>query len=680
MEKLGAADPQRIGAYRLLARLGAGGMGHVYLARSDRGRTVAVKLVREDLAAQEEFRARFRQEVQAARRVGGHWTAPVLDADTEAQVPWVATGYVAGPSLQQVVGRDHGALPERSVRILAAGLAHALQDIHAAGIVHRDLKPSNVLVTIDGPRVIDFGIARALETQAGDGLTRTGSLVGSPGFMAPEQVRGDRITPACDVFCLGSVLAYAATGTLPFGAANSGVHALMFRIAQEEPDLSGVPEGIADLVRDCLRKDPATRPTLNRILDRTGAEDTVSGGRSRDPWLPGPLVAQLGRHAVRLLDTEDPETTELERVDVERADPEPAPERGDSGDPEAVQGAAPVPPAVPPVPASAPAPAPTPGSAPVAVEKPDLLRKTPAVSEASPEHAPASDESSPAPPAPAPDTHLPTVVADPAGATRTPPPPHPAYGYPQQHPQPSVAPDYPQPPARQLLGWGGQVPYNPYPHNAGLGATPPYGPGPAGMAPPYGEPQPPRRNGRSTALLVVVALVVALGAGGSVYALMKGGSNSGRTKAGSGGQATSAAPTTPGPSTGEPSSSQSPSPSPTASDGAVPSGYLGTWNASIDNATGHNTRQLTIRQGKVGSPVLTLVADGPGYHCEFTADLAQEPGGESPLAIGASTVTSGKPLSSCNPGSATEITLLSATTLERVSTSNGEKLTYTKAG
>ncbi|WP_033284841.1 serine/threonine-protein kinase [Streptomyces sp. NRRL F-525] len=680
MEKLGAGDPQRIGAYRLLARLGAGGMGHVYLARSDRGRTVAVKLVREDLAAQEEFRARFRQEVRAARRVGGHWTAPVLDADTEAEVPWVATGYVAGPSLQQVVGRDHGALPERSVRILAAGLAHALQDIHAAGIVHRDLKPSNVLVTIDGPRVIDFGIARALETQAGDGLTRTGSLVGSPGFMAPEQVRGDRITPACDVFCLGSVLAYAATGTLPFGAANSGVHALMFRIAQEEPDLSGVPEGIADLVRDCLRKDPATRPTLNRILDRTGAEDTVSGGRSRDPWLPGPLVAQLGRHAVQLLDTEDPETTELERVEVERADPAP-----ESGDPEAVQGAAPVSAAVPAVPTSAPAPVAVP------VEKPDLLRKTPTTSEASPEHAPASDDSSPTPPVPAPapgapqGDHSPTVVAEQAGATRTPPPPqppHPAYGYPQQHPQPSAAyadpqQAYPQPPPRQLLGWGGQVPYNPYPHNGGLGATPPYGPGPAGMAPAYGEPQPPRRNGRSTAFLVVVALVVALGAGGSVYALMKDGSNSGRTKAGSGSQATSAAPSTPGPTatTGKPSPSATPT-----SDGAVPGGYLGTWNASIDNATGHNTRQLTIRQGKVGSPVLTLVADGPGYHCEFTADLAQEPGGDSPLAIGASTVTSGKPLSSCNPGSATEITLLSDTTLERVNTSNGEKLTYTKAG
>ncbi|CAL9525411.1 serine/threonine-protein kinase [Streptomyces sp. enrichment culture] len=318
MRRLGDGDPVgvppgvqhwgNIGAYRLLGRLGTGGMGHVYLARSDRGRTVAVKLVREELAAREEFRERFRLEVESARRVGGHWTAPVLDADTEAAVPWVATGYVAGPSLQQVVGHDHGALPERSVRTLGAGLAHALQDIHAAGIVHRDLKPSNVLVTIDGPRVIDFGIARALESVTDGGLTRTGALVGSPGFMAPEQVRGDRVTPACDVFCLGSVLAYAATGKLPFGAANSGAHALMYRIAQEAPDLEGVPEGIADLVRDCLRKDPAARPGLAEVLERTGAQDTVTDGRSRDPWLPSALVAQLGRHAVSLLDTETPDS------------------------------------------------------------------------------------------------------------------------------------------------------------------------------------------------------------------------------------------------------------------------------------------------------------------------------------------------------------------------------------
>ncbi|MFE3495187.1 serine/threonine-protein kinase [Streptomyces sp. NPDC059175] len=306
MEQLASGDPHRIGAYRLLARLGAGGMGRVYLARSDRGRTVAVKLVRRELAEQEEFRSRFRQEVAAARRVGGTWTAPVLDADTEAAVPWVATGYIAGPSLHAVVsggpGPGHGPLPERSVRALAAGLARALRDIHSAGIVHRDLKPSNVLVTIDGPRVIDFGIARALETVTDGGLTRTGALVGSPGFMAPEQVRGERITPACDVFCLGSVLAYAATGRLPFGSADSGVHALMFRIAEEAPDLSDVPDGLRELVQDCLHKDPDERPGLGQVLARAGAAEG-----STVPWLPGPLIAQLGSHAVRLLEVEHPE-------------------------------------------------------------------------------------------------------------------------------------------------------------------------------------------------------------------------------------------------------------------------------------------------------------------------------------------------------------------------------------
>ncbi|MGW0672613.1 serine/threonine-protein kinase [Streptomyces sp. NPDC002746] len=321
MQELGDGDPRQIGGYRLLGRLGSGGMGHVHLARSDRGRTVAVKLVREELAAREEFRARFRYEVEAARRVGGHWTAPVLDADTEAAVPWVATGYVAGPSLQQVVGHDHGPLPERSLRTLAAGLAHALQDIHTAGLVHRDLKPSNVLLTIDGPRVIDFGIARALETVSDGGVTRAGALVGSPGFMAPEQVRGGGITPACDIFCLGSVLVYAATGRMPFGTAQTGSHVLMYRIAHEEPDLKGVPESLVGLVLACLEKNPAARPGLAEVLRRTGARDTVSDGVSHDPWLPGSLVAQLGRHAVSLLDTEDPEPP----ASSPRHDPRPAP-------------------------------------------------------------------------------------------------------------------------------------------------------------------------------------------------------------------------------------------------------------------------------------------------------------------------------------------------------------------
>ncbi|MFD8149528.1 serine/threonine-protein kinase [Streptomyces sp. NPDC001046] len=663
MEKLGPGDLPRIGAYRLLARLGAGGMGHVYLARSERGRTVAVKLVREELAAQEEFRERFRQEVRSARRVGGYWTAPVLDADTEAPVPWVATGYVAGPSLQQVVGHDHGALPERSVRILAAGLAHALKDIHAAGIVHRDLKPSNVLVTIDGPRVIDFGIARALETVTDGGLTRTGALVGSPGFMAPEQVRGDRITPACDVFCLGSVLAYAATGALPFGSANSGVHALMFRIAQEEPDLEGVPEGIADLVRDCLRKDPAARPTLDHVLERTGADDTVADGRALDPWLPSALVAQLGRHAVRLLDAENPESDTAARAP---AGGPPAGGQGTPGgpDPDERPGRA--------VPAAGgrPAPGPSPEHAAAADEtaRPGLP--------AAPALPPAAVPPPPGRPGDGPHVnHLPTLVAGPgtapppgqapgAGApahqqAHTPPPPYPAYGYPQQHPQPGA-------PAHSGHG--------------GLGSTPPYGPPPYGGTPPYGPPQPEqRRDGRSTALLVVIALVVALAAGGSVYALMQGGDHDTSGGDPSPTRSTGAPPTTPGPG---PTTTQ-PDVSASAQDGTIPSGYLGTWTTTIDNADGQHSRSLTLRQGEPGDTVLSLVADGPtrgggSYHCVFEGELVTAPGAGGTLRIGPSTVTVGQPRSACTPGAATEVTLLPNGTLERRNTSSGERLTYTR--
>ncbi|WP_432144365.1 serine/threonine-protein kinase [Streptomyces sp. bgisy084] len=325
LRPLRAQDPGRIGDYRLLGRLGEGGMGRVFLARSDRGRTVAVKLVRAELAGQEEFRARFRREVRAAQQVGGEWTAPVLDADTEAETPWVATGYIAGPSLQQVVGGSGTPLPERSVRILAAGLARALSAIHAAGIIHRDLKPSNVLLTIDGPRVIDFGIARALDAVTGSGVTRTGASVGSPGFMSPEQVRGKPLTPACDVFCLGSVLAYAATGRQPFGTADSIAAAMMYRIAQEEPDLSGVPEGLRALISGCLAKDPERRPTPAELVAQAEAGAADGPCADGEPWLPGALIARLGRHAVELLEAEDPQ--ELTAADgAAAAAPSPASE------------------------------------------------------------------------------------------------------------------------------------------------------------------------------------------------------------------------------------------------------------------------------------------------------------------------------------------------------------------
>ncbi|AYG78092.1 Serine/threonine-protein kinase AfsK [Streptomyces hundungensis] len=295
MEPLIAEDPAHIGSYRLIARLGAGGMGLVYLGRSDVGRTVAVKVVQAEYAAQPDFRKRFAYEVAAARRVGGAWTAAVLDADTEARVPWVATQYVAGPSLHDVVARDFGPLPEASVCSLGDGLARALTDIHAAGLIHRDLKPSNVLLTVDGPRVIDFGIARALGTVAEGPLTRTGAVIGSPGFMSPEQVRGLKLTPASDVFCLGSVLAYAATGRSPFGTLDSGLHALMFRVAEEAPDLDGVPDSLLGLVRACLHKDPSLRPSLQDITTRTG-------GQAARPWLPALVLEQLGRNASQLLD------------------------------------------------------------------------------------------------------------------------------------------------------------------------------------------------------------------------------------------------------------------------------------------------------------------------------------------------------------------------------------------
>ncbi|MBZ6209661.1 protein kinase domain-containing protein [Streptomyces olivaceus] len=308
MDGLIPGDPERIGRYRLLGRLGEGGMGRVYLARSDRGRTVAVKTVREELARMPDFRRRFSQEVKAAQRVGGEWTAPVLDADTEASTPWVATGYVAGPSLAEVVDRQYGPLPPSTLRVLAAGLVRALQAIHAAGLVHRDLKPSNVLVTIDGPRVIDFGIARALDvsTQSAEGLTAAGAVVGSPGFMSPEQVRGEKVSYASDVFCLGAVLAYAATGRMPFGTDESGMHALLFRIATEEANLTGISEPWQGLIAGCLVKDPEKRTTLDDLLtsieDLEGAD--AAPGRA---WLPGEVLAELGRHAVQLLDSEDPE-------------------------------------------------------------------------------------------------------------------------------------------------------------------------------------------------------------------------------------------------------------------------------------------------------------------------------------------------------------------------------------
>ncbi|MFJ2776518.1 serine/threonine-protein kinase [Kitasatospora sp. NPDC087315] len=300
MQALGSEDPRQVGEYRLLRRLGAGGMGRVYLGRTAGGRTVAVKLVRGELAEDAEFRARFRQEVAAARRVGGAWTAPVLDADTEGEHPWVATGYVAGPALGEAV-RAVGRLPELAVRSLGVGLAEALAHVHALGLVHRDVKPSNVLLTLDGPRLIDFGIARALD--ATSGVTQSGYVVGSPGFMSPEQAEGRPAGPPSDVFSLGAVLAYAATGVPPFGEGVS-VAVLLYRVLHEEPDLAGLGPALRPVVAACLAKDPADRPTPRGLLQWLDADGAAAGRLARGGWLPPGLAEEVGRGAVRLLDLE----------------------------------------------------------------------------------------------------------------------------------------------------------------------------------------------------------------------------------------------------------------------------------------------------------------------------------------------------------------------------------------
>ncbi|WP_406244390.1 serine/threonine-protein kinase [Streptomyces anulatus] len=308
---LAAGDPARIGPYPLLGRLGAGGMGRVYLARSGGGRTVAVKVVHEEHIANGEFRARFRREIEAARRVGGRYTAPVLDADADAESPWVATGYVPGPSLEQAV-REHGPLPAESVHALAEGLLRALRGIHAAGIVHRDLKPSNVLLTVDGPRVIDFGIARALQVSVESLLTSTGMVIGSPGFMAPEQILGEETGPGADVFSLGCVLMYAATGRLPFGAGVSNQHAVMFRIVQSPPDLAAVTDTpLRELIERCLTKTAAERPGVDVLLE--GLTPSVA---PHGAWLPPVLLARLAQQSALLLDAEVPDAEVPDAVEA----------------------------------------------------------------------------------------------------------------------------------------------------------------------------------------------------------------------------------------------------------------------------------------------------------------------------------------------------------------------------
>ncbi|HXZ65251.1 MAG TPA: serine/threonine-protein kinase [Streptosporangiaceae bacterium] len=271
MEALRPGDPERVGRYRLLKRLGTGGMGRVYLGQSPSGRQVAVKIIRAELADNADFRRRFRQEVRAARRVGGIFTAPVVDADPDAPEPWMVTAFVSGPSLAEAVA-SRGPMPVGAVLILAAGLAEGLSAVHAAGLVHRDLKPSNVLLASDGPRIIDFGISRSAESV---GPTQAGSVFGSPGFMSPEQALGEPVGPASDIFSLGSVLAYAATGEPPFG--DGPPSALLYRVVHGEAAIGNVPRELVPLVARCLLSDPAARPTTDDLLGQLGQAAPVQG-------------------------------------------------------------------------------------------------------------------------------------------------------------------------------------------------------------------------------------------------------------------------------------------------------------------------------------------------------------------------------------------------------------------
>ncbi|MFI1285263.1 serine/threonine-protein kinase [Streptomyces sp. NPDC020858] len=265
MERSELSASEFVGPFRTVAVLGRGGMGRVVLGVGPDGRYVAVKQVHPELAEDEGFRARFRREVDASRRVAGGYTAAVIDADPDAEMPWLASQFVPGPSLSQAVDAA-GPLPEEAVRRLAAGLAHALADVHRAGLIHRDLKPSNVLLAEDGVRVIDFGIVRAVGDQTR--ITHAGALIGSPAYMSPEQALGRELTPATDVFSLGATLVMACTGKPPF--AGSSVPRILHEVVHSEPELGDVPAGLRGIIAHCLAKDPADRPTPGELLSTVG--------------------------------------------------------------------------------------------------------------------------------------------------------------------------------------------------------------------------------------------------------------------------------------------------------------------------------------------------------------------------------------------------------------------------
>jgi Protein kinase domain len=293
MKALTADDPRVIGEYRLRGQLGSGGMGRVYLGLSPAGRAVAIKVVHPSLASDSDFLRLFQYEVASAKAVSGIYTAPVVATGLDDRPPWLATAFVQGPSLAQVV-REHGALPEPALRPLLAGLVEALQAIHACGVVHRDLKPPNVLLAADGPRVIDFGISRAVEAAA---VTATGAMFGTPGYMSPEQAEGKPASPASDVFALGCVMVYAATGAPPFGEGTPA--AVLYRVVHSEPALDSLPPWLREPVAGCLAKDAAARPTPRALAAAIAHRGQGTGPMAVSFW-PASLTDLIGTYQPQL--------------------------------------------------------------------------------------------------------------------------------------------------------------------------------------------------------------------------------------------------------------------------------------------------------------------------------------------------------------------------------------------
>jgi serine/threonine protein kinase len=327
LEPLAAGDPRQIGPYRLQARLGAGGMGRVYLAFSPTGQPVAMKVIHPELAADPQFRVRFRREVAAASTVSSAYTAPVVEAAPDADPPWLATALVPGPSLAEAV-TARGPLPGPAVWRLAAGLAEALLAIHSCGLVHRDLKPANVLLAPAGPLVIDFGISRALE---GTVMTATGLVVGTPAFMSPEQAMGDPVTPASDVFSLGCLIAFAATGSGPFGDGQPAP--VLYRVVHIEPVLDGVPSGLRELAAACLIKHPGYRPALPALIQAIRADSAPQVASLASFW-PDAVAGLIRAHQASMGIASD-------GAAPDSAEPEPAAEAEGVFDRAASDGAAP---------------------------------------------------------------------------------------------------------------------------------------------------------------------------------------------------------------------------------------------------------------------------------------------------------------------------------------------------